>query len=178
LYQPKSIYVKVALDAIIHYLKNGNIRELEKKEVPEELTTEASCFVSIHKTDGSLRGCIGTVEPHRENLYKEIIHNAVSAATRDPRFEPLSENELEDIEISVDVLSKPVTIKSFEELDPKHFGLIVRDRMFGNSALLLPDIKGINTVDEQVRNIKLKAGIYKDNNEGLEFLKFTSERFH
>jgi len=72
---------------------------------------KAGVFVSIHKF-GGLRGCIGTFEPATENVAEEIIANAISSATRDPRFPAVAPNELKDLSYSVDVLTKPEPIES------------------------------------------------------------------
>ena len=123
-------------------------------------------FVSLHK-DGRLRGCIGTIEPVRGCIAEEIIENAISAATRDPRFPPVQENELDALEISVDVLSSPEKINSKDELDVKRYGVIVsKGRRRG---LLLPNLDGVDTVDRQVAIALQKAGLSEwETGYGLE----------
>lgn len=135
-----------------------NRRVMEVPEgLPETLTqTRAGAFVSIHK-QGILRGCIGTVAPTRVSLAEEIIHNAVSAAARDPRFEPIRPEELSALEISVDVLGVPEAIASEADLDVKRYGVIVsRGHRRG---LLLPDLDGVDTVEQQIAIARQKAGI-------------------
>ena len=177
MYQPKTIYAKVALETIINYLK-GNTSELPKKQLPEVLSeTRNGCFVSLHKTDGSLRGCIGTIEPVEENLFNEITRNAVAAAMRDSRFSPLTLDEIDDLEISVDVLTVPEEIFNLDDLDPQIFGVIVTDGAH-KRAVLLPSIPDINTVDKQIEIVKRKAGLEKVKNRKLKFLRFTSNRYH
>ena len=123
---------------------------------PALLCERAGVFVSLHK-DGRLRGCIGTIEPVRGCIAEEIIENAISAATRDPRFPPVRENELDALEISVDVLSSPEKINSKDELDVKRYGVIVsKGRRRG---LLLPNLDGVDTVDRQVAIALQKAGL-------------------
>ena len=112
--------------------------------------------MSIHK-DGALRGCIGTFLPVRENIAREIISNAVSASTRDPRFDAVRPEELPWLEINVDVLSRPERIESTDELDVKKYGVIVTDG--SRRGLLLPDLDGVDTVEEQVDIARRKAGI-------------------
>ena len=130
-------------------------------EVPEGLPgvlaqDRAGAFVSIHKR-GRLRGCIGTIAPTRDSLAEEIIHNAVSAAARDPRFDPIRPDELKGLEINVDVLGEPEEIASENELDVKRYGVIVsRGHRRG---LLLPDLDGVDTVAQQVAIARQKAGI-------------------
>ena len=125
--------------------------------LPEALTgRRAGAFVSIHK-QGRLRGCIGTIGPTRDSLAEEIVHNAVSAAARDPRFDPIRPDELKWLEINVDVLGEPEDIASEAELDVKRYGVIVsRGHRRG---LLLPDLEGVDTVRQQVEIARQKAGI-------------------
>ncbi|HHU12122.1 MAG TPA: AmmeMemoRadiSam system protein A [Clostridiaceae bacterium] len=120
------------------------------------LTLCAGCFVTLHK-HGALRGCIGTIEPVRANLAAEIFDNARSAALRDPRFEPVRPAELADLTISVDVLGEPEKIKSPSELDVKRYGVIVSSGHY--RGLLLPNLDGIDTVEEQIEIARQKAGI-------------------
>ena len=134
--------------------------------LPEALTkTRAGAFVSIHK-QGRLRGCIGTIAPTRSSLAEEIIHNAVSAATRDPRFDPIRPEELKWLEISVDVLGEPEPIDSVAELDVKRYGVIVTNG--GRRGLLLPDLEGVDTPEQQVEIARRKAGIGPDEAVLLE----------
>ena len=125
--------------------------------LPAALTqTRAGAFVSIHK-QGRLRGCIGTIAPTQKSLAEEIIQNAVSASSRDPRFEPIRPDELPWLEIHVDVLGEPEDIASEAELDVKRYGVIVTKG--SRRGLLLPDLDGVDTVREQVAIARQKAGI-------------------
>jgi len=136
------------------------------------LKERKSCFVTLKK-DGQLRGCIGTVQPVRENLASEIKHNAIAAGTQDPRFWPVEAKELPLITFSVDVLGDLEKINSYEELDPQKYGVVVRRG--GRVGLLLPHLEGVNTVEEQVRIAKQKAGIAP--HEEVEMWRFEVERF-
>ena len=134
--------------------------------LPEELlTSRAGAFVSVHE-GGALRGCIGTIGPTRATLAEEIIGNAISAATQDPRFSPIRPEELPMLEISVDVLGEPEDIDSEEELDVKRYGVIVTNG--GRRGLLLPDLEGVDTVRQQVQIAKQKAGIQPHENVQLQ----------
>lgn len=177
MYKPQSIYTETALNTIISYITKRDIVKTDIEKIPSELKTPKACFVTIHRNDGSLRGCIGTLSPQRDNLYEEIVHNSISAATRDSRFNPLTPGELEDITISVSVLSEPYPIMDFDELDPKQKGLIVR---YDNrtQAVLLPNIKGIDTVEDQVYKLKKKGGIEDIDDKYLEYFAFTTEEYH
>jgi AmmeMemoRadiSam system protein A/AmmeMemoRadiSam system protein B len=122
------------------------------------LAARAACFVSIKTRDGKLRGCIGTIEPARHTLRDEVIANALGAATRDPRFNPVAADELSQLRYSVDVLSVPEPA-TFAELDAKGYGVIVEDESGERRGLLLPDIEGVDTARKQVEIASRKAGI-------------------
>jgi AmmeMemoRadiSam system protein A len=124
--------------------------------VPEGMEKSAGVFVSLKK-DEQLRGCIGTFEPIRENIASEIIHNAVAAGAEDPRFWPVELDELSEIDISVDVLTPSEQVDSKDDLDPKRYGIIVKSGR--RTGLLLPDLEGVNTADEQISIACQKAGI-------------------
>ena len=129
------------------------------------LEEKAGVFVSIKK-NGQLRGCIGTIQPQRDNIAEEIIHNAISAGVRDPRFMPVDGSELGDLVYSVDVLEKHESVDTDDELDPKKYGVIVRSGL--RSGLLLPNLEGIDTVREQIEIALQKAGIRPDEHYTLE----------
>lgn len=137
------------------------------------LNFKSACFVSI-KTPHDLRGCIGTIEPAKETLAEEIIVNAIHAATRDPRFEPVSAEELPTLRYSVDVLEPPEPAR-FEDLDPVEYGVIVEDQIGARRGLLLPNIEGIETADQQVQIAARKAGIRPDT--PLRLQRFRVRRF-
>ena len=149
-------FVQLARQSLESYILNR--RKLSvPSDLPEDLLSRrAGAFVSIHK-NGMLRGCIGTISPVADTLAEEIIQNAISASTRDPRFPPIRPEELKDLEISVDVLGEPEDIRSEEELDVKRYGVIVSSGM--RRGLLLPDLEGVDTVAEQIAIARHKAGI-------------------
>ncbi|EKE03815.1 MAG: hypothetical protein ACD_20C00148G0015 [uncultured bacterium] len=134
---------------------------------------KAGTFVSIKTNDGDLRGCIGTIFPTKSTVIEEIIHNAITAATEDPRFEEIQRQELNSLIYSVDILYPPEPVRSFDELDPKIYGIIVAAKS-GRQALLLPDLEGIDTVEDQVGICKNKAGI--PLNESIAIQRFKVER--
>ncbi len=149
-------YVKLARESAEYFVKNG--REMEMPDwVPSELLkARAGAFVSVHKF-GALRGCIGTIAATKENLALEIIHNAVSAVSEDPRFEPVTEDELKYLDINVDVLDEAEKISSPAELDVKKYGVIVQSGY--KRGLLLPDLDGVDTVEQQIAIARRKGGI-------------------
>ena len=138
------------------------------------LTVRAACFVSIKTHGGELRGCIGTIEPVKQNLAEEIIANAINAATRDPRFDPVSGNKLQDLSYSVDILTAPEPT-TFRELNPKVYGVIVEDESGTLRGLLLPDIAGVESASQQVEIAARKAGIARG--EPLKLSRFRVDRF-
>ncbi|MBQ3291211.1 MAG: AmmeMemoRadiSam system protein A [Mogibacterium sp.] len=151
-------YVRLARKTVEHYVRKREVIGVPD-DLPEEmLTRKAGVFVSIHE-HGELRGCIGTIAPIRENIAKEIIKNAISASTRDPRFSPITPKELPWLEISVDVLGEPEDIDSMELLDVKRYGVIVTSGH--KRGLLLPDLDGVDTVEQQVSIAMQKGGIGK-----------------
>ena len=129
----------------------------EKEKIRKELLgTEAGAFVSLHK-HGALRGCIGTFLPTTECVASEILQNAISASTQDPRFEPVTPDEIDELEINVDVLSAPEAIPDASLLDVKRYGVIVTSGY--RRGLLLPDLEGVDTVEQQIAIACRKAGI-------------------
>ena len=170
--QNEDAYVKLARLTIEEYITTGNTLEIANN-IPEELiNNQAGVFVSIHKF-GSLRGCIGTIIPTTNSIAKEIITNAISASTKDPRFPKIEKEELQYLDINVDVLGKPEKITSEEELNVKEYGVIVTSGT--KRGLLLPDLEGIDTVSEQISIAKKKAGI-KDEPYTLERFKVTRHK--
>ncbi len=129
----------------------------EKEKIRRELLeTEAGAFVSLHK-HGALRGCIGTFLPTTECVASEILQNAISASTQDPRFEPVTPDEIDELEINVDVLSTPESVPDASMLDQKRYGVIVTSGY--KRGLLLPDLEGVDTVEQQIAIACRKAGI-------------------
>jgi AmmeMemoRadiSam system protein A len=162
--------VRLARNAVDTFVRFGRV--IEPTDVPPELERPAGAFVSI-KRGRTLRGCIGTIEPAQDSLAQEVVRNAIDSATRDPRFLPVEPQELSKLSYSVDVLSPPEPVSGPEELDVKRYGLIVRSGL--RRGLLLPDIEGVNNVEEQIAIAKAKAGILPD--EPVEMFRFTVERF-
>jgi AmmeMemoRadiSam system protein B/AmmeMemoRadiSam system protein A len=159
---PMSPLARLAQQTVETYVTEGRVA------MPDHLTPEmedrAGVFVSLHK-HGALRGCIGTFEPQSKNVAEEVVANAVSSATRDPRFSPVRKSELKDLEYSVDVLTPPVPVEDKERLDPKKFGVIVQCGR--RKGLLLPDLEGVDTVEQQIDICRQKAGIAPDEQTDL-----------
>ena len=149
-------YLDLARKALENYILNKEVMEKPKHLSKKLLEGKAGAFVSLHK-DGELRGCIGTIIPTRESLAEEIIHNAISAGTADPRFSPVTKDELPRLVYSVDIMGEIEEVDSIEELDPKRYGVIVSKGF--RRGLLLPNLEGIDTAEKQVYIALQKAGI-------------------
>jgi MEMO1 family protein len=171
---PVHPYVQLAINAIDAFVRDFRVITppgglFERHPV---LRGRAGVFVSLKKR-GELRGCIGTIEPAHDNLAVEIIENAISAATKDPRFRPVVEEELPELFVSVDILATPERVAGHEDLDVRRYGLIVKAGT--RRGLLLPDIEGIASVDEQMAVARKKGGI--DEQEPVELYRFQVERY-
>ncbi|HEX78094.1 MAG TPA: AmmeMemoRadiSam system protein A [Dehalococcoidia bacterium] len=163
--------VQLAKDTVESFVRERKTPPPPAHPTPE-MQERAGVFVSI-KSRGQLRGCIGTFEPTKPNVAEEIIANAVSSATRDPRFFPIGPEELGDLEYSVDVLTRPEPVAGPEQLDPKRYGVIVESG--GRRGLLLPDLEGVDSVDMQIAICRQKAGIGPE--EPLKLYRFEVRRY-
>lgn len=166
-------WVALARRSLEHHIKNGGTIAVPEGLPEEMLTKRAGTFVSIHK-NGRLRGCIGTIAPTRSSIANEIIGNAISASTSDPRFSPITEDELPLLEISVDVLGEIEDIESPDQLDTKRYGVIVSNG--GRRGLLLPNLDGVDTVEQQIDIARRKGGIGKE--ERVKLQRFEVVRHH
>ena len=166
-------YVKLARESAEYFVKNGDVMPLPDWVPDELLKARTGAFVSVHKF-GALRGCIGTIAATQKNLAQEIIHNAVSAVSKDPRFEPVTQDELKYLDINVDVLGEAEPIKSKAELDVKKYGVIVQSGY--KRGLLLPDLDGVDTVEQQVDIARRKGGIAPG--EDVELFRFEVVRHY
>ncbi len=165
-------YVKLARFSLESFITTGkriSRKDLTAdtwKDLPEEIFKQrAGAFVSIHK-DGALRGCIGTILPTCKDVADEIMQNAISAGTNDPRFPMIKEDELEYLEMSVDVLDEPEPIDSPDQLDVKRYGVIVTHGR--KRGLLLPNLDGVDSIEQQIDIARQKAGIHEDEEYSLE----------
>ena len=163
----KDLYIRLARETINTYINNHILMDIPDYVSDEMINNKAGVFVSIHK-EGKLRGCIGTIKSTQDNIASEIIHNAINAAIRDYRFEPITKDELDELDINVDVLSDSEPIESKDELDVRKYGVIVYNS--NKRGLLLPNLDGVDTVEEQIQIALNKAGISKDE-------EFYMERF-
>ncbi|SFL90561.1 AmmeMemoRadiSam system protein A [Halanaerobium salsuginis] len=163
---------KLARQAIVKYISQGEQLKVNLAELPEILHKSAGVFVTIKKAN-KLRGCMGTFKPVQENAAEEIVSNAITAAENDPRFPALEKEELSEITVSVDLLSAAELVTEQAELDPGKYGVLVKGGH--QSGLLLPDLSGINSVEEQLKVAKRKAGLTEE--AVVEIYRFTVQRF-
>ena len=168
-----NLFVDLARKAVETFVKTGKIIPLPDNLPSHAYQERRGVFVSLHTRDGSLRGCIGTFSPQQKNLGQEIINNALAAATQDPRFPPVTTAELDQLNFKVDVLSTPKSVEPDFPLNPKKYGLIV-SADDGRRGLLLPDIEGVDTPQEQIKICQQKAGILP--HEPVSFKIFTVNR--
>jgi AmmeMemoRadiSam system protein A len=162
--------VNLAIEAVRYFLANG--KPLPRPDLGNQFNEKFAVFVSI-KQNKNLRGCIGSITPRTSNLGNEIILNAVKAATKDPRFPPISKLELSNLTFSVDVLTPLEPITNCSEHDPNKYGLVVKQG--SKSGLLLPDLEGVKTAEKQLEICKKKAGI--SSSESLEMFRFEVKRY-
>ena len=159
-------WVKLARLSLETYVRTGKQLDTLPDGLPGEMTGRAAgAFVSLH-THGQLRGCIGTTGPTTASVAWEIVQNAVSACSMDPRFAPVRADELDSLEYSVDVLGVPEPIDSPAQLDVKRYGVIVS--CGGRRGLLLPDLEGVDTVEQQIDIARQKGGISAREHYTLE----------
>ncbi len=162
--------VKLAKEALESYVRERAV--VQPKALAPEMRDRAGVFVCIKK-EGELRGCIGTFEPTQNNIAEEVVANAISTATHDPRFEPVKPSELKDLEYTVDVLTHPEPVENKDQLDAKRYGVIVESGY--RRGLLLPDLEGVDTVDDQIDISRQKAGIGPD--EPVQLYRFEVKRY-
>jgi hypothetical protein len=165
--------VALAKEAVELYIRNGSILTIPEHGLPAESTQRAGVFVCL-KSKGMLRGCIGTFQPAEPDVAHEIVRNAISAATCDPRFPCIQDHELGALEYSVDVLSPTEAVEDKSMLDPKRYGVIVQAG--GKRGLLLPDLEGVDTAEQQISIAMQKAGIAPGT--PVKLFRFEVKRYH
>lgn len=165
-------YVRLAKASLEKHIKGRDkLSEDEKAEYPDFIKKErAGVFVCIKK-NGRLRGCIGTITASYDNTFEETCALAVSAGTSDPRFPAVTEKELPELVYTVDVMGIPEKATR-DELDVRKYGVIVSSGF--RRGLLLPNLEGVDTVEEQLSISRQKGGIGPD--EDIEIERFLVER--
>jgi uncharacterized protein len=166
-------YAELAKKAVEEYVRNRRILT-PPVDMHSDFVSRAGVFVCL-KIRGELRGCIGTFHPCRDTLFEEIVFNAIAASTEDPRFSLVQPEELAEITYTVDILSEPEKISDVAHLNAKKYGIII---VKGHKrGLLLPDLEGVDTVSDQIRITKMKAGIRPEDKE-VEIFRFTVDRYN
>lgn len=165
----------LAEKAVEKYVKENQVI-LPPDGLPEEfLKRRAGVFVTIEE-NGRLCGCVGTYLPTRDNIAEETIYNAVAAATEDYRFNPVEEDDLPNLSYTVSILSEPEIVKDMKELDPKKYGIIIKTANSPiKSALLLPDLEGVDSVEKQIAITCQKGGINPEK-EKIAIYRFKIEK--
>lgn len=173
---PLDFYPRLARLTVERHLAGGEVNDALWQNLGADQdiwTSPKACFVTIKTADGDLRGCIGTILPTQPSLAREIMTNAVSAATCDPRFPPMRAEELPPAVFSVDVLGQPEPVCGLDQLDPARWGVILtRGRHRG---LLLPDLEGVDTVEKQIGIAARKAGL--SSLDGVAIERFSVTRY-
>lgn len=153
--------LKLARDAIESkfYSKEVYVNE----EIKKKFSKKQSCFVTLTE-DNMLRGCIGSLYASQE-LWKDVVENAIHAAFHDYRFIPINEKEIDKIKIEVSVLSVPEKLgigeKVFDKIDNK-MGIILEKS--GSSSTFLPQVwEQIPGKKQFLEQLSLKAGLNKDD---------------
>jgi len=176
MFEPSTVYAKIAYDAILLYLKTEKKLFKEESEIPPALKLNLPCYVSLY-SGNQLKGCIGHSTPVHSNLYNEIIENAVAAAFEDQTRGILKEEELNNISISVDVMSEPKPVSDVSQLKPHKHGLIIEDNQ-GKRALLLPNANGSDSIENLLNRARKQAGIDPDTPlDQLQVYSFTTTRY-
>lgn len=168
---PRHPLVRLARDAVEAFVREGRVLMPSSLSL-DGLPPRSACFVSLKTTDGLLRGCIGSVQPEEPDLLREVVRNAIDAAARDPRFLPVTPEELQELVYSVDLLADPEPVEGLHELDPRRYGVIVQSGL--RRGLLLPDIEGVDTAEQQAAVARSKASIEPD--EPVDLWRFEVRR--
>ncbi len=165
-------FIALAHKTIKTYLETEQIIP-SPDPLPETMTEPGAVFVSLHSANGQLRGCRGTITPTKPTLAEAIIHTAIASATDDPRFPPMSIDEMEGLQIKVDVLSPMEPVSDISTLDEKIYGVLIQSGR--HRAVLLPDIAAVDSVSRQLELVRHKAGLSPD--EPADLYRFTVTRY-
>lgn len=165
-------YIELAWQAIETYLATGQTIT-PPDPIPADMARPGVVFVSLHRADGKLRGCRGTIRPTEPTLADAIIKTAIASATDDPRFQPVVLGEMPGMKLKVDVLSPLEPVTALSQLDEKIYGVLMQSAQ--HRALLLPDIAAVDSVPHQLELVRRKAGI--GTNEPVELYRFTVTRY-
>lgn len=169
----KTALFAIAEDTLKWCVKGGTEFSFDEYKITEKLEQKTATFVTL-KIKGRLRGCIGSLEPVAP-LYQSVHDNTVSAAMKDPRFPPVTQNELEDVDIHVSILSPIRDIESLDEFRIGEHGIIMRKGW--NRAVYLPEVAVEQkwSKEETLSSLSMKAGLDPSAwREGASFKVFSS----
>lgn len=176
MFEPKTKYAKIAFDAILFYVSTGQVRKTSEDNIPADLKLNIACIVSVYDVNDNLIRSYGNVYPQTRSLYNEIIENAIGVASKGEKFDDIKSSQLNQIRVVVDVLSVPQQVVEFSELKPQKHGLCVQDTS-GNVTFIMPNIKSILTIEQQLERLKIKAGISEKNYSKLDLWFFKLTRY-
>lgn len=176
MFEPKTNYAKIAFDAILFFVSTGKIRKTSIDKIPADLKLNRACQVLIYDVNDNLLGTYGGINPKNDFLYDEIVENAIGAASKGESGEPIKGNQLNQIKVFVDVFSVPHKAEDLSELKPQKHGLLLQNAS-GEINSILPSLKGINTVDHQIEQLKNEAGITEKDNSKLDLWFFKTTRY-
>ena len=176
MFEPNTVYAKIAYDAILLYLKTEKKLFKEESEIPPALKLKLACYVSLY-SGNQLKGRVGNTSPTHQHLYNEIIENAVAAAFDEQRSDTLKEEELNNISIVVDVLSEPKKVEDVGQLKPQKHGVIVEDDE-GRRGLLLPNVNGSRSTETILEEARKQGGIKPETPlDQLHIYSFTTTSY-
>ena len=178
-HQEKRILLEIARKTLISAVKYNTSPEINTENLNKfaRLQKSSGTFVTLKKKE-QLRGCIGNIFPNQE-VYKAISRNTINSALFDRRFMPVTEPELDNIEIEISVLSDITPINGYNEYDVTKHGIIIRKG--GASAVFLPQVateQGWNR-EEALNHLCRKAGLPQNawKESGMLFSVFTADVF-
>ncbi len=152
--------LRMARSAIAGYLATRRTPDATAMGIPiaDDMRQPGGAFVTLHKR-GALRGCIGELDPERP-LFEVVLHHALNAAFKDPRFPPVGPEELDALHIEISALTPPVPVESWEDIEVGHHGVILRHGRA--SAVFLPQV-----AEEQGWDLETMLG-YLSRKAGLD----------
>jgi AMMECR1 domain-containing protein len=177
MFEPNSVYAKIAYDAILLYLKAKTKLNKSESEIPDALKLKLGCYVTIFDDEGNIIGKYGNTEPKNDYLFHEIIENAINASQDTTHAGPLKENQLNNISIQVDVLSQPKQIDDVKFLKPHKHGIILT-RENGEKEVIFPESDGIENLEQMLKMVREKAGVSGDEDlKKLNLQHFTTTKY-
>ncbi|HAF28738.1 MAG TPA: hypothetical protein DCG75_06785 [Bacteroidales bacterium] len=176
MFEPKTNYAKIAFDAILFFVSTDQINKISNEKIPADLKLNRACLVLVYDLNDNLLRTYGGVNPKNDFLYDEIIENAIGAAKKGKTGESIKSNQLNQIKVFVEVFSVPHKAEDLSELKPQKHGLLIQNAS-GEIKFIMPNLKGINTIDQQIEQLKKEAGITEKDNSKLDLWVFKTTRY-